>query len=200
VDITALLLACSVHPDEALLSAIAHVHGRGNPYAVIDVSGVMVDQDEHGLATASSPKAARAAVERIIGKGGEPVLGLLPVRPEWAIDFGKTLDPCTDIAVGSAKLSELDSACRTRGREQAAERRSCTLDLYGRSLGLPALQRAVLADLSVPSPFQHDGSDVGSLPSPLAPTASSELFFTIPSAPAPAWSNDVPALWLEERP
>ncbi len=185
MDIAALLLACSVHADDAMLLSIAYVQGRGDPYVVIDVSPQASERDDaHGVGAAtSSSTAARAAVARIVAVGGEPVLGLLPVRPEWASEFGKTLDdlfdPCGNIAVASAKLSEFEHACGRVGK-----RRGCILDLYGRSLGLPALRRAVLADLTLPNPFPGDGATESET---RAGQGGSDLFFaTTPIAPVPA--------------
>jgi len=194
MDITALLLACSVHADDALLLSIAYVHSRGSPYAVVDVGLNAVDRDDAlgvDSAAISSAAAARAAVGRILAIGGEPVLGLLPVRPEWASEFGKTLDnlldPCGDMAIASAKLSEFDYACRSRGSQRGVQRRGCTLDLYGRHLGLPALRQAVLADLTLPNPFPSDSVEATNSPSAIAEPAGGELFFpTAPLAPAAA--------------
>lgn len=186
MDISALLLACSVHADDALLLSMAYVYGSGSPYAVVDVSLRAVDHEDDMVAP-SSPAAARAAVARILASDGDPVLGLLPARPEWAIEFGKTLDdllaPCSSIAIASAKLSELDYACRSRGSQRSLQRRSCTLGLYGRGLGLPALGRAVVADLTLPHPF-HGGSTE---PSRVEMTEGADLFFrTAPFPPAAA--------------
>lgn len=191
MDISALLLACSVHADDALLLSIAYVYGRGSPYAVVDVSLNAVDREDElgGDGIVSTATAARAAVGRILAIGGEPVLGLLPVRPEWANEFGKTLDdlfdPCSAIAIASAKLSEFDYACRRRGSQRIVPRRGCTLDLYGRYLGLPALRQAVLADLTLPTPFPSDSAETNEFSSTVAVPASGELFFrTAPLAPA----------------
>ncbi|HKO91396.1 MAG TPA: hypothetical protein VJU61_09600 [Polyangiaceae bacterium] len=194
MNIAALLLACSVHADDALLLSIAYVYGRGNPYAVVDASFNAVDRDDAvGVddSAASSPSAARAALARILAIGGDPVLGLLPVRPEWASEFGKTLDdifePCGNISIASAKLSEFDHACRNRGSPQGVQRRGCTLDLYGRHLGLPALRRAVLADLTLTNPFPGDSAAASALPSGVAAPAGADLFFpTAPLTPAAA--------------
>jgi hypothetical protein len=182
-----------VHTDDALLLSIAYVHSRGSPYAVIDVGLNAVDRGDtlEVDGAASSPVSARAAVARIVAIGGEPVLGLLPVRPEWASEFGKTLDhllePCGAIAIASAKLSEFDHACRDRGGQRDVRRRGCTLDLYGRHLGLPALRQAVLADLTLSNPFPSDSVDAMDPPSVLAAPSGAELFFhTAPLAPASA--------------
>jgi len=180
MDIAALLLACSVHPDDSLLSSIAYVYSRESRYAVVDVRLHDLDQDAPGrVMDPGSPAAARAVIDRIAAAGGEPVFGLLPVRVEWLSEFGKTLDdalqPCGSIELASAKISEFDYACRSSG-VQPVQRRSCTLDLYGRALHLPALRHAVLADLSLPSPFPGDTSHAEAT-GPEAPT-SGGLFFT----------------------
>lgn len=205
VDIAALFLACSVHPDDALLSAIAHVYGRGNPYVITDVSLQMLGQDDAGgELVASSPTAARAAVRRILARGGEPVVGLLPVRPQWAEEFGMTwealFDGCADVQVASAKVSELDYACRADGRRfDALARRACTLNRFGASLGLPALRRAVLADLTLPRAFSlKDDADEAAA---TAPQTNSGLFFAaVPTAPAHPLLPEADAPPLEARP
>ncbi len=196
MDIAALLLACSVHTDDALLSSIAYVHGRGSPYAVIDVGSQGLEQDDAGIVrTALSPAAARAAAERIVSIGGEPVLGLLPARPEWASEFSKELadlfDPCGSIEVASAKISEFDYSCRSRGSQRTLQRRACTLELYGRSLDLPGLRQAVVADLRLPNPFPSDGSDAAVV----GPELSASLFFSlIPLGQTAALPARAPAL------
>lgn len=189
MSIPALLLACSVHADDALLLSIAYVHSRGNPYAVVDVSLDAVERDDD----IGDPVAAKTAVAGILAMGGEPVLGLLPVRLEWAVEFGKTLDdllaPCGNIAIASAKLSEFDYACRSRGSQTGSRRRSCTLDLYGRRLGLLALRRAVEADLTLGQPFSGGSVELirDSVPE------EGDLFFpTAPLPPAAAWLPKAP--------
>jgi hypothetical protein len=184
VNISALLLACSVHADDALLLSLAYVYGRGNPHAVVDVSVDAVEDRDAIFAieeAPSSPAAARAAVGRILANGGEPVVGLLPVRPDWASEFGKTLDdvlnPCGAIAIASAKLSEFDYACRGRGLQRSLQRRGCALDLYGRHIGLPALRQAVLADLTLTNPFPSDSSAASDTPALLAAPVGGEVFF-----------------------
>ena len=102
-------------------------------------------------------------------------MGLLPVRPSWGEEFGKRLDelfhPCTNVAVASAKISEFDYACRSRGTQQAVGRRACVLQRYAASLALPALPRAVLADMAVAARFTCCEAFVASMP------ANPGLFF-----------------------
>jgi hypothetical protein len=192
VNIAALLFACSVHADDAVLLSLAYVHGRGQPYTVVDVSVNGLSQDDSLGIVSSAPSAvaAEAELERIFARGGEPVVGLLPVRPEWAVELGKAseelFEPCTDVAVASAKLSEFDDACKSRGRRRMTERRVCALERYGRSLGLRALGQAVLADLTLPSAFASEEDSVAE--SWISAPSDSGLFFAtgpraLPSLP-----------------
>jgi hypothetical protein len=205
MDIAALLLACSVHADDALQLSIASVFSRGEPYVVLDVRWRSDAPEEAGAVVPSTPAATRSAVERITAAGGEPVLGLLPIRPSWALEFGKTLDealqPCSSVAIGSARLSEFDYACRSRGPTRSGARRNCTLDRYGKSLSLPGLRRAVLSDLTLPSPFPDPHGEqyettVNASTSP--PSAGSGLFFApLPVAP-PLRLSDESAITREQ--
>lgn len=195
MDVAALLLACSLHPDDAPLLSMAYVYAGGNPYVVLDGSFTLDGAGtlEH-TAPPHSPAAARLVVDRILSVGGEPVLGLLPVRPQWADEFGKTLDdlfdPCSAIAVASAKMSEFDDACRHRGPPRHLRRRGCVLDLYARGVGLVALGRAVLADMTLPAPFSSEAELGEGLPASAMPSLNSGLFFpTAPPQPAPVWTS-----------
>lgn len=196
MDLASLILSCSVHADDALLSTLARVHSNGNPFVVINVDVAALDSQDDPLPTAAlSIDAARLAAVRIQALGGQPVLGLLPVRPEWASEFGKApdelFDPCSNIAVASAKISEADYGCRTKGRRlDAPARRACTLDVYGALLALPGLRRVVLVELLTapgeperPYPELEQGFAA-------SPSAGSGLFFSL----APAGS----ALPLQE--
>jgi hypothetical protein len=189
VDISALLLSCSVHVDDALLTSIAYVQSAGAAPLVRDVNPETFARGDDPPAREPSQD-QRATIERILAIGGEPVFGVLPLRPEWASEFGKTLDalfdPCTAISVASAKLSEADYACRRRGAPSSPPRRACALDAYGAALNLPALRRAVLADLTLPSPVVELTELLASV-SAAAPTPAppSGLFFALqPLAPA----------------
>jgi hypothetical protein len=191
LNISALLLACSVHTDDALLLSITYVYSQGSSYAVVDVGIDAADRVDIGVhGTAGSREAALAEVQRILANGGQPVLGLLPVRPEWASEFGKMvddlLDPCGSIAIASAKLSEFDYACRGRGSQRGQARRGCTLDAYGRQLGLPALRQAVLADLTLTEPFPNDDADATNSPSVVAASTAADLFFRTRPLSGPA--------------
>src|SRR5881394_3923497 len=131
MDLSALLLACSMHADDRLLESIVFFHSRGNLYAVTDVAFATLDGELRApWPSPSSLPEARATVARILASGGEPVVGVLPVRLEWATEFGKSsdelFDGCTNVALASAKLSEFDYQCRSLGPNiEARSRRAC---------------------------------------------------------------------------
>jgi hypothetical protein len=153
----ALLLACSLHFDDPLLVAVAEAFSAGSPFVVVNVAPSL-SQDDHAVeATTIDRAAADRELARVLRLGGEPVVGILPLRLEWLTDFGKTqssaFDPCVAIEVASAKLSEFDYLCRARGaRAEAPARRACTLERYGASLALPGLRPWVLASLTAAAP------------------------------------------------
>ena len=77
-----------------------------------------------------------------MAQGGKPLLGLLEVPLSWLSAFGWPLasafDPCINVAIGTAMLSEFDAACATKGSmltERArmlerTNRRVCVLRKY----------------------------------------------------------------------
>ncbi len=185
LDLVAILLTCSLHHDDRLLRSVIDAHSAGNPYTVAQVSFLQADSQDGPMPTQvpRSRNEAKSAAAAILASGDEVALGLLPVRPAWAVEFGRTMedlfDPCSNVAVASAKMSEFDFACRRRARRQnAAARRSCTLDRYGTSLGLLALRVAVMADLSGGGP--SDNPLVGRQPvSPTSTTPDPGIFFPV---------------------
>jgi hypothetical protein len=193
-----LLIACSVHPDERLLMALISASNAGNTYAVVDVGLKESDTQDEPAPLLEGPQSldgARAEVTRILAAGGEPVIGLLPARPAWATEFGKVLDdlfdPCTNVAVASAKLSEFDYTCRSRGPQPSSpHRRACVLQKYGSSIALAGLPRAALlavgddASTSWGAAVPNVSFDALAAPGVflrVAPTAPSGIF----SKPAP---------------
>lgn len=155
----ALLLSCSLHLDDPLLLGVMEAFSTGNPYRVENVA--LLDEEDERLGLETPPQSAaeaRAAVDRITAAGGEPVIGLLPLRPEWLAELDQPeaglFDPCQQVRVASAKISEFDYQCRRRGAAaHTRARRACTLRRYGASLGLPALGRFVMLTLEqAPSP------------------------------------------------
>ena len=152
----ALLLSCSLHLDDPLLLGVMEAFSSGNPYRVENVAVLDEDDERMGLETPPQSVAeARGAVERIISAGGEPVVGILPLRPEWLAELDQPeaglFEPCQQVRVASAKISDFDYQCRRLGAAaRAQDRRACTLRRYGASLGLPALGRFVMLTLAQP--------------------------------------------------
>ena len=109
-------------------------------------------------------------------------------------------DPCAALQVASAKVSEFDYACRHRGPELSATRRACALELYGASVALPALGRAVLADLTLaPSAIGRLVPSVEAVGLAERPSSAGLFFQATPIAP-PGKADDSPAPLLEVRP
>jgi hypothetical protein len=187
VPLTELLLACSLHADQRLLEAIVDVYSAGNPSTVVDVGISALEDQDQPLALldgARSQRSARADVFRLLAQGGDPLFGLLPVRRGWAQEFGKSVDdlfePCANVAVASAKISEFDYACRSHGpRPTSLRRRSCTLRGYAGSVALPALPRAVLVALGSASCCENSASPPAAV---FAPAPDFGLFFRAASS------------------
>jgi hypothetical protein len=154
--LTSIVLACSLHLDDPVVLSIAGAFSQGNPLTVTNVAVDHLDPRDDRLAVESvpeTPEAAGGLVARLVARGATPVVGLLPVLPEWAREFqkssGMAFDACTNVEIATAKLSEFDHSCRAYGATPTtAARRQCTLQQFGRSVGMPALSRRVMLDLS----------------------------------------------------
>jgi hypothetical protein len=162
MDLLATILTCSLYAsDDALVRAIAEGPSGGNPYLVLDP---VADSSEAG--TPPSPKSeveATARAKGLMAQGGRPLLGLLELPPAWLELFGRPLpsafDPCTNIAIGSAMLSEFDYECgvsaRSRGQRLLLERvnrRACVLRRYEAALGADDFAEVIQLELSVQRP------------------------------------------------
>lgn len=162
------ILACSLYAsDDALVRAIAEGPSGKNPYVVIDAA---VDPTQVDPPTA--PKTETEAIARardLLAKGGRPLLGLLELPPAWLDVFGRDLpsafDPCTNIAVGTAMLSEFDFECgggvaaTGQGHASALERtnrRACVLRKYEAATGSVDFEGATLLELSFQRPMKAE--------------------------------------------
>jgi hypothetical protein len=169
MDLLATILTCSLYAsDDALVRAIAEGPSRGNPYLVLDPVA-----DSAAAAAPPLPKnvaEATARAQGLIAEGGRPLLGLLELLPAWVDLFGRPLasafDPCTNIAIGSAMLSEFDHECAmsARGRAQApplerVNRRACVLRRYETATGADDFEEAILLELSVQQPASASIAD-----------------------------------------
>jgi hypothetical protein len=153
MDLLSLILTCSLYlEDDALVRAVAESNSDSNPDFVFDAAADATQVDPP-----PAPRTVDAAVARaedITAKRGRPLLGLMQVPPEWMSVFGQTLrsafEPCTNIAVGTAMLSQFDAECtsphekavRSLSRSHATStaglsaRRACVLAQYGEAIGL----------------------------------------------------------------
>jgi hypothetical protein len=168
MDVLALILACSLHPDDALVRTLVDVQSSGNPFFVGDLATLRTNDR---LPTA---EAALRFAKDLQRRGGRPALGLLGVPLEWAARFGRAprdlFDGCTNIAVATAALSGYEQRCRsstahgTRARRLGTTTRSrtCVLALFARELGLAAMPAALLLRLGRRNASTPPSADDGS--------------------------------------
>jgi hypothetical protein len=159
MDVLTVILTCSLYAsDDALVRAIAEGPGASSPYTVVSAAGDPAD-------VAPPPKSESEAALRareLIAMRGRPLLGLLQVPPAWIEAFGQPLasafDACTNVAIGTAMLSQFDYECadpRAAKQDRALERtnrRACVLRKYGAALGADDFAEAVQLELSAQAP------------------------------------------------
>ena len=163
MDVLALILACSLHPDDAFVRTMVDIQSGGNPLFV----GDLVTLKTHD--TLSSVEDAMHVAEDIAEHGGRPAVGLLGLPVEWGPRFGRGVrdlfDGCTNLQIGSAMFSQYATECspsgrhhpdhervtqttsRRPGRRPVSERehlRSCILTKLSRDLGLEGKPTIVL--------------------------------------------------------
>jgi hypothetical protein len=175
MDLLTTILTCSLYiADDGLVRAIAESNPQSNPYFVLDTSVDLTQVDPP-----PPPKSAAEAVARasdILSKGDRPVLGLLQLPPAWLGGFGRELaaafDPCTNIAIGTAMLSEFDAQCvaptdpksgntKSRTSSGTAGRRRCILRKYEEAIGLADFTTVTTLELRYQRPI---GSSVADAP------------------------------------
>ena len=161
MDLLATILTCSLYAsDDAVVRAIAEGPSAKNPYFVVNTAAPAGD-------ASPAPKTEKDAVLRsqeLIAEGGKLLLGLLEVPPSWVDAFGRPLasafDPCVNIAIGTAMLSEFDSQCADKGPPRTSRarmlertnRRVCVLRKYEAAIGAADFADAILLELSVQKP------------------------------------------------
>ena len=154
MDVLALILTCSVYPDDHLIRAMVDLASQENPHFVGDlVTLVTFDR-------ANSVAEAQRVVADLERRGGKPVVGLLGVPVSWAERYNKTpadlFDPCANLMVGSSVLQshyESCSATHSSGAPSASQRsrvappeaiRLCALRRFGADLGIDGYAEAAL--------------------------------------------------------
>lgn len=160
MDLLAILLSCSMYFDDDLVRAIAQSTSHANQYFVTDVGIEMTALDPpepHSLS------AALARTDEIVAKGGHPVLGLMQLAAAWIHSFGRTrqdaFDACTNVAIGTAMLSQFDYECGSTPSSAPAsgdrQRRPCVIKKYGDAIGMPDFVTVTNLELRFqrPAPF-----------------------------------------------
>jgi hypothetical protein len=142
MDVLTTILSCSLYlADDDLVRAIAQSTSESDPDFVFDASIERIEVEPSPI-----PKTAAEAMARtraIVARGGRPLLGLMQVPPVWLSAFGRDLidafDPCTNIAVGTAMLSQFDFECAGEKTEAAhAPRRTVPPNAETQASGLRA--------------------------------------------------------------
>jgi hypothetical protein len=196
MDLLATILTCSLYAsDDALVRAIAEGPSGKNPYLVLDP---VADSAEAGAPPPPKSETEGAArAKGLMAQGGRPLLGLLELLPAWLDVFGQPLssafDPCTNIAIGSAMLSEFDYECavsaRSRGQAPLLERvnrRACVLRRYESAIGLDDFEEVILLELSVQRPRAPSIEDAPIFAPASAPTwGPDHLLVPMPIAGVP---------------
>jgi hypothetical protein len=155
MDVLALILTCSVYPDDHLIRAMVSLASQENPHFVGDMVTLVTFDRTHTLSDA----------QRIVGelekRGGKPVVGLLGVPLHWAARHDKQpadlFDACTNLMVGSSVLQGHYEACSSTHSASTADptsRRSrvappeairlCALRRYGQDLGIDGYAESAL--------------------------------------------------------
>jgi hypothetical protein len=195
MDLLATILICSLYAsDDAVVRAIAEGPSAKNPYFVVNTAA-----PADGLvAPPTTEKEAAALSRELIAEGGRPVLGLLEVPPSWIDAFGRPLasafDPCVNIAIGTAMLSEFDAECADkvpRRTERArmlerTNRRVCVLRKYEAAIGAEDFADAILLELSVQKPASASIEDAPIFAPPIVRAwGPDRLLVPLPVALAP---------------
>ncbi len=214
--VLALILSCSVHPDDNLVEALAAKLSLNNQFFVGDLTTL----DTYD--TAKSVEEASRIVAALQARGGRPAVGYLAVPVTWAGRFGRSMtdlfDGCTNIGVGTAMLSDYARLCSVRkpkkrvhpGRAPRAPGRpvadrGCLVRRLEGDMNLRGIAEHVLpvaakldvlqaGDGSDPPPAQSavfpDNSDTGD---DRHEWSSPRLFLSAPPPPPPSSSTGTPA-------
>jgi hypothetical protein len=195
MDLLATILTCSLYAEgDAVVRAIVEGPSGKNPYFVLNTAA-----PADGLV--APPKTEKEAATRsreLIAQGGRLLLGLLEVPPSWVDAFGQSLesafDPCINIAIGTAMLSEFDAECASKvaPRTERARmlertnRRVCVLRKYEAAIGAEDFADAILLELSVQGPASASIEDAPIFaPSSTRSWGPDRLLVTLPVALAP---------------
>jgi hypothetical protein len=152
MNLLGVLAQCSLAKDFALVLAMAMSHSGGDPYTVRSADVELASDDDADESTdvpgaARTREAALADIKRL----RQPLIGLLPVPPEWAAIYQfrpeDLLDACINVSVATAQLSAYERRCAKR-----RDARSCALHAYAQEADALLLEFEVLDALGSDSP------------------------------------------------
>jgi hypothetical protein len=160
MDVLAIILACSLHPDDQLVRTLVDVQSSGNPFFVGDLQTLKTND-----ALRSAEDALRYA-EDLRRQGGRPAVGLLGVPIEWAERFGRApielFDACTNVSIATAAFSDYYRRCsvgadsgrsrshsrrRIQGQRALVRARYCVVTSFARDLGVSTAAPVILREL-----------------------------------------------------
>jgi hypothetical protein len=174
VDVLAIILACSLHPDDGLVRALVDIQSNGNVLFVGDLATLKTNE------SLSSAEAALRYAEDLAEHGGRPAVGLLGIPLSWAARYGRSpvelFDGCMNIAIATAAFAEYHARCTPARLRSVRERtrlprpsrrarhpdvgafRACVLSRFALDLGLTATPSAILRRLG-PNVRASSGGD-----------------------------------------
>jgi hypothetical protein len=202
MDLLTAILTCSLYAsDDAMVRAIAEGPSQKNPYLVLDTAIDLTQVDPP-----PAPKSESEAISRALdlsAKGRRPLLGLLELPPSWLDAFGRELanafDPCSNIAIGSAMLSEFDFACAAKAPAhesrllERVNRRACVLRTYEAAIGSVDFAEVIQLELSAQRPLKPSVEDAPIFAPPSARHwGPDQLLVHMPLFAAPAAAAPTP--------
>jgi hypothetical protein len=197
MDVLAIILACSLHPDDQLVRTLVDVQSNGNRFFVGDLRTLKTNDSLR-----SAADALRFA-EDLRRQGGNPAVGLLGVPLEWSERFGRApmelFDACTNVSIATAAFSDYYRRCSvgvavrrslTRAHHRPARERAlvrarfCIVDSFARDLGVrtaaPFILRELIAKTRAREEMTMDASPELSSPigahTPQGGTGATRLF------------------------
>jgi Transglycosylase SLT domain len=197
MDLLITILTCSLYAsDDSVVRAIAEGVSAGNPTLVVNPVADGAQADAAPMPTTARDATARAS--ELMAAGATPLLGLMQLPPAWLDAFGRPLasafDPCINIAIGTAMLSEFDARCawpvpahdeRARMLERT-NRRACVLRRYEAAIGSADFADAVMLELSAQRPASAPIAEAPIFaPASARAWGPDKLLIPMPTAPAP---------------
>ena len=207
MDVLAIVLACSLHPDDALLRALVDVQSGGNPYFVGDLATLKTND------ALTSAGVALQYAENLAKYGGKPAVGLLGVPLSWAGRYGRPsidlFDPCTNVAVATAAFAEYAQDCArpsraahglrakrprpARDARSSHGQRACILSHFAADLGVVGAPGAILRSLRPAADVVPRGRDGD-------PAQRSNVLGGVDTASTPDGQSDGLRLFFDSQP